>query len=95
MQAVKILFKSIDLSKDEQEEIMQFFIDNHSLDFHYYVIFDEKEHISTYGTNGETGRGIGLKVANSFVQKMEGAINVESTQGEGSKFILELPIGKN
>ncbi|MBI9058922.1 MAG: hybrid sensor histidine kinase/response regulator [Labilibaculum sp.] len=58
-------------------------------------LFDAKEHISTYGTNGETGRGIGLKVAGSFAEKMEGKITVESQIDNGSTFTLDLPITKN
>lgn len=58
-------------------------------------LFNEKEHLSTYGTNGESGSGLGLKVANSFVVQMNGRLLVESTLGEGSKFIIQLPVSKN
>ncbi|MGQ1909570.1 hybrid sensor histidine kinase/response regulator [Marinifilum sp. RC60d5] len=58
-------------------------------------LFNENEHLSTYGTNGESGSGLGLKVANNFAEKMQGKILVESEAGKGSKFILELPIGEN
>jgi len=43
MQTVKILFKSISLSQDEQKEIVEFFTSHNSIDFHYYVIYDEKD----------------------------------------------------
>lgn len=47
MQAVKILFKSIELSKDEEKKILDFFSKHNGIEFHYYVIFDEKEHINS------------------------------------------------
>ena len=43
MQTVKVLFKSIDLTKEEKEEITEFFVQYNGMHFHYYVIFDEKE----------------------------------------------------
>jgi len=43
MQAVKILFKSIDLSQEEQEQVNNFFAQYNGINFHYYVIFDEKD----------------------------------------------------
>lgn len=46
MQTVKILFKSIELSKEEKENITDFFAKYNGTNFHYYVIFDEKEHIN-------------------------------------------------
>lgn len=58
-------------------------------------LFNEKEHLSTYGTNGESGSGLGLKVANCFANKMNGKIFIESNPGKGCKITLQLPIGKN
>ncbi len=46
MQSVKIVFKEILLSKEEQEKVHEFFDKYNDLDFHYYPIFDEKEHIN-------------------------------------------------
>ena len=58
-------------------------------------LFDEKKHLSTYGTNGEAGSGLGLKVANSFAVRMDGKINIESKPGAGCKISLKLPVSKN
>jgi two-component system sensor histidine kinase/response regulator len=54
-------------------------------------LFNEKEHLSTYGTNGEAGSGLGLKVSNSFANKMDGKILIDSKPGMGSKITLQLP----
>ena len=47
MQSVKIVFKSILLSKNEQNVIIEFFNNYNNTNFHYYPIFDEKEHINS------------------------------------------------
>jgi two-component system, sensor histidine kinase and response regulator len=57
-------------------------------------IFDEKQHISTYGTNKESGSGLGLILCKSFVKSNNGRLMVESEQGKGSSFIVELPSAK-
>lgn len=55
-------------------------------------LFDEKQFISTYGTNNEAGSGLGLILCQSFARYNNGLIRVESTPGKGSKFIVEMPI---
>jgi len=57
-------------------------------------IFDEKQHLSTYGTNKESGSGLGLILCQSFVKSNNGRLMVESGQGKGSSFIVELPSAK-
>lgn len=52
--------------------------------------FDEK--ISTTGTGGETGTGLGLPLCRELVEKQGGRINVESREGEGSTFRVQLPL---
>jgi PAS domain S-box-containing protein len=39
-----------------------------------------------------SGTGLGLAVSHGIINKMDGSIQVESTYGEGTKFIIELPI---
>ncbi|NQY93277.1 MAG: hypothetical protein HRT43_03850 [Campylobacteraceae bacterium] len=43
MQSVKIVFKSILLSQEEQREVTQFLTRHNNSDFTYHVIFDETE----------------------------------------------------
>ncbi len=45
---------------------------------------------STSGTSGESGTGLGLILCKEFAQKNGGDIRVESTEGVGSTFIVEL-----
>ena len=49
-------------------------------------LFNQKQNQSKPGTNNELGFGFGLPMAQQYMQKMGGAIEVESTLGEGSTF---------
>lgn len=47
--------------------------------------------ISGYGTNNETGAGIGLAIIRQFIDANHGRIDVQSKNGEGSEFTVFLP----
>ena len=46
---------------------------------------------SSYGTDGETGTGLGLILCHEFIQKLGGAIWVKKTSGSGTTFSFTLP----
>lgn len=48
---------------------------------------------SRSGTNNENGSGLGLQLCKEFVEKQNGSIDVESSEGEGSTFFVSLPKG--
>jgi len=53
-------------------------------------LFDITEKISTSGTSGETGTGLGLLLCKEFVEKHGGRIWAESEEGKGSEFVFTL-----
>jgi signal transduction histidine kinase len=56
-------------------------------------LFLLEEHMSTTGTSGETGTGLGLQFCKEYVEKHGGRIRVESNEGMGSVFTVSLPAG--
>ncbi len=54
-------------------------------------LFRIDEKITTLGTEGETGTGMGLVLCSELVKKMGGKIWVESELSKGSKFYFTIP----
>jgi two-component system NtrC family sensor kinase len=55
-------------------------------------LFDFRENKSTYGTEKEKGIGLGLNLIHEFVKMNKGTIEVKSTVGKGTSFILQFPL---
>jgi two-component system sensor histidine kinase/response regulator len=54
-------------------------------------LFKIDEHVTTLGTNQETGTGLGLILCKELVNKNKGNIIVESELGKGTKFTITIP----
>jgi len=54
-------------------------------------LLSHAEFLSTKGTDGEKGSGLGLVLCQEFIQKHGGQIAIESVLNEGSKFTITLP----
>lgn len=57
-------------------------------------LFKKSEHVSTYGTDGEKGTGLGLLLCQDFIEKHGGKISVDSELDQGSTFKFALPCEK-
>ncbi|WP_167618515.1 response regulator [Maribellus sediminis] len=57
-------------------------------------IFDRFHQVSNSTSQQNIGTGIGLSLTKELVELMYGQISVESIVGEGSKFKVSLPLGK-
>lgn len=55
-------------------------------------LFTGEAGITTEGTSGEKGTGIGLMLCKDFIEKHKGSIWVESEEGKGTKFFFTLPL---
>ncbi|WP_222933147.1 ATP-binding protein, partial [Fulvivirga aurantia] len=47
---------------------------------------------SEFGTDGEKGLGLGLQLAYEFIEMNNGSISVKSQEGEGTEFVVRLPL---
>ncbi len=54
-------------------------------------LFHIEEKITTKGTNGETGTGLGLHLCRELIERHGGEISFDSTEGAGSTFRFTLP----
>ncbi|MEP2669350.1 MAG: tetratricopeptide repeat-containing sensor histidine kinase [Cyclobacteriaceae bacterium] len=57
-------------------------------------VFKFRGRSKSIGTNNEKGTGIGLMLSKEFIESNGGTIDVSSTLGEGSVFILSLPVAE-
>lgn len=48
---------------------------------------------SSDGTHGEKGYGFGLKLVKHLIHKLHGTLEIESAQGKGTQFKVQLPVG--
>jgi signal transduction histidine kinase len=55
-------------------------------------IFDKFYRLDPDLTRGVGGTGLGLYICRELVRRMAGRISVESTPGEGSTFVVDIPV---
>src|SRR5207247_2097553 len=57
-------------------------------------IFEKFYRLDPELTRGVGGTGLGLYISRELVRRMNGRITVESSEGEGSTFTIELPAAR-
>lgn len=57
-------------------------------------LLESKSHVSTDGTSGEKGSGLGLTICNEIVQTNGGWITIESELGHGTTILIGIPAGR-
>jgi PAS domain S-box-containing protein len=57
-----------------------------------HKLLGRKEHVTTGGTNGEKGTGLGLGLVQDLVQANHGRFVIESGPGKGSNIAMYLPV---
>lgn len=62
---------------------------------HLDLIFNPNQTFTTRGTANEKGTGLGLKLVQEFVKQHKGTLNIESTPGKGTCFIIMLTLSKH
>lgn len=85
---------SITIQATEQEEFVRISVNDTGVGMSeekIKALFTAKPSQSTKGTNNEKGTGLGLLICKDFVTKNGGKIYVESTEGIGTTFTVELP----
>ncbi len=55
-------------------------------------LFKLNENLSTRGTSGEAGLGLGLQLVYEFVELNKGKIEVKSQENQGTTFTVQLPL---
>jgi PAS domain S-box-containing protein len=57
-------------------------------------LFDKFSQVDSSTSKKYGGTGLGLSIAQSLVQLMGGSIQIESTEGKGSRFFFDIPLEK-
>jgi signal transduction histidine kinase len=81
-------------SKKLENNVYEFYVKDNGVGIEAEIranLFHIDKAISTEGTNGESGTGLGLILCKELIEKHKGNIRAESTLGKGSTFFFTLP----
>jgi len=60
--------------------------------FEQNFIFEPFKQVDSSSTRGSSGTGLGLSIVKKLVQAMQGSVHFTSQLGQGSTFVVELPL---
>ena len=86
---------SVTISVERSNGVARFFVKDSGIGIaeeHYDRIFEEFGQIDSPLQSKTKGTGLGLPLSRKLAELLSGTLRVESKQGEGSTFIVELPI---
>ena len=85
----------LQLGQSSDEETVIFYVKDEGIGIPSHElarIFEKFYRLDPQMTRGVGGTGLGLYICSELVHRMGGNIWVESSEGEGSNFLLELPV---
>ncbi len=86
---------SIEISYEREKDVVVTHIKDHGIGMssqQLRSILNTDKKGSTLGTNNEYGAGLGLRMVIKYINSLNGSINAFSKEGEGTEFIVTLPI---
>ncbi|MBB6481833.1 hybrid sensor histidine kinase/response regulator [Spirochaeta isovalerica] len=78
--------KALELNPDQEEEIREM-EERNLVNFLFQSGFTTTRKVTSL-----SGRGVGLDIVRSNIENIKGKITLESTRGEGTEFLLSLPL---
>jgi len=55
-------------------------------------LFQKFKKLSARPTGGESSNGLGLAIVKTLVDRLKGDISLETSRGQGSEFVITLPL---
>ena len=85
---------TLDLLEPDQKRTLAIRVEDSGIGLNSQTLAEitDQKATSTSGTAGETGYGFGLAVVMQLVESLKGTVNVSSTLGVGTTFILSIPL---
>ena len=86
---------TIEIGVESEEDAVRFWVKDQGIGIPYEErgrIFEKFYRLDPQMTRGVGGTGLGLYICGELASRMGGRIWVESSEGQGSTFLLELPI---
>jgi len=86
----------VTIELDHQDNHLKFNIIDRGLGIpeeEHSILFTKFGKTSTRPTNGESSNGLGLYIVDRLVKTLSGSLSFSSKVGEGSQFVVTLPVG--